>query len=299
MILFASIEVKEIAGLRRLFQWPKPRLYYTERCEELSALWTKDAAKIIHISELSPLWRNETRHDVTPTSIEVSHPRAIEFLSTIRAQAWFENFPQQRIVCEELLALLFPIFAFYLLPFVFRRADLFSKLLLDNIPYLVLIINTVMCCYIIRYYVGNITRKTINSLFMGRALPYSRRLSCSMSGTGTGSGNAQKSFPPGDEEQPMNGEKTQKLSWKQIQERKINMVKERGSRVVKINAPLGSTLFNILRQFDMAYTHFKARLGEMDGISHEEGEELMAGRSVSQIVEMDIAQARFGPGACK
>ena len=36
-------------------------------------------------------------------------------------------------------------------------------------------------------------------------------------------------------------------------------------------------MFNILRQFDMAYTHFAARLGEMDGISDEEGEKLMAG----------------------
>jgi len=72
-----------------------------------------------------------------------------------------------------------------------------------------------------------------------------------------------------------------KLSWQEIQEKKINMVKERGSRVLKINSPLGSTLFNILRQFDMAYAHFKARLGEMDGISHEEGEKLMTeGRDI-------------------
>ncbi|MCK9293732.1 MAG: recombinase [Desulfobulbaceae bacterium] len=70
-------------------------------------------------------------------------------------------------------------------------------------------------------------------------------------------------------------------TWQEIQEKKINMVKERGSRVLKINSPLGSTLFNILRQFDMAYAHFKARLGEMDGISHEEGEELMTeGREI-------------------
>jgi len=70
-------------------------------------------------------------------------------------------------------------------------------------------------------------------------------------------------------------------TWKELQERKINMVKERGSRVLKINSPLGATLFNILRQFDMAYTHFKARLGEMNGISHEEGEKLMdEGRAI-------------------
>ena len=75
--------------------------------------------------------------------------------------------------------------------------------------------------------------------------------------------------------------KKQKLTWQEIQERKINMVKERGSRVLKINSPLGATMFNILRQFDQAYAHFKARLGEMDGISHEEGEKLMAeGREI-------------------
>ncbi len=73
----------------------------------------------------------------------------------------------------------------------------------------------------------------------------------------------------------MTEKKEAKPSWQEIQEKKINMAKERGARVLKVNSPLGSTMFNILRQFDMAYTHFKARLGEMDGISHVEGEELM------------------------
>ena len=71
--------------------------------------------------------------------------------------------------------------------------------------------------------------------------------------------------------------KQAKQTWQEIQERKINMVKERGSRVLKINSPLGSTLFNILRQFDMAYSHFKGRLGEMNGISHEYGQTEQAG----------------------
>jgi hypothetical protein len=72
-----------------------------------------------------------------------------------------------------------------------------------------------------------------------------------------------------------------KPSWQEVQEKKINMVKERGSRVIKVSSPLGSTMFDILRQFDMAYTHFKARLGEMNGISHEEGEQLMTeGREI-------------------
>ncbi len=39
-----------------------------------------------------------------------------------------------------------------------------------DIPYLVLLINTAMCIYISRYYVGNITRKAINSLLLGRAM---------------------------------------------------------------------------------------------------------------------------------
>ena len=57
-----------------------------------------------------------------------------------------------------------------------------------------------------------------------------------------------------------------KPSWQEIQDKKINMARERGSRVLKVNSPLGSTMFDILRQFDMAHAHFKARLGEMNGI---------------------------------
>ncbi len=53
------------------------------------------------------------------------------------------------------------------------------------------------------------------------------------------------------------------------------MVKERGSRVMKINSPLGSIMFNVLRQFDQAYAHFKGQLGEPGGISHEKGAALM------------------------
>jgi hypothetical protein len=73
----------------------------------------------------------------------------------------------------------------------------------------------------------------------------------------------------------MDEPKERRWTKEEIQERKINMVKERGARVLKINSPLGSTLFNILRQFDMAYAHFKSRLGEMGGISYKDGESLM------------------------
>lgn len=68
------------------------------------------------------------------------------------------------------LIFLFPVFHFYLFPFVFRQLDNISHILFGAVPYLVLIINTLMCSYISRYYVGNITRKAINSLLSGRAI---------------------------------------------------------------------------------------------------------------------------------
>jgi len=70
-------------------------------------------------------------------------------------------------------------------------------------------------------------------------------------------------------------EKKQRRSWQEIEEKKINLVKEKGSRVMLVNSPIGSTMFSILRQFDMAYANFKGRLGEMGGISYEEGATLM------------------------
>lgn len=61
----------------------------------------------------------------------------------------------------------------------------------------------------------------------------------------------------------------------EILERKISMARERGSRVLRINSPLGNIMFNVLRQFDMAYGNFKGQLGEPGGISYEEGAQLM------------------------
>jgi len=62
---------------------------------------------------------------------------------------------------------------------------------------------------------------------------------------------------------------------KETPSEKKRFTKERGSRVMKINSPLGSIMFNVLRQFDQAYAHFKGQLGEPGGISHEEGAALM------------------------
>lgn len=70
-------------------------------------------------------------------------------------------------------------------------------------------------------------------------------------------------------------EKRKRPTREEILERKISMARERGARVIKINSPLGSIMFNVLRQFDQAYANFKGRLGEPGGISYEEGAELM------------------------
>ena len=62
----------------------------------------------------------------------------------------------------------------------------------------------------------------------------------------------------------------------EILERKVSMARERGARVIKVNSPLGSIMFNVLRQFDQAYASFKGKLGEPGGISHEDGARMMA-----------------------
>ncbi len=71
-------------------------------------------------------------------------------------------------------------------------------------------------------------------------------------------------------------QKRLRLSREEILEKKISMARERGSRVIKINSPLGSIMFNVLRQFDQAYANFKGKLGEPGGISYEEGAQMMA-----------------------
>ena len=71
------------------------------------------------------------------------------------------------------------------------------------------------------------------------------------------------------------GEKKKRPSREEILERKISMARERGSRVLRITSPLGNIMFNVLRQFDMAYGNFKGQLGEPGGITYEEGARIM------------------------
>ena len=69
-----------------------------------------------------------------------------------------------------LLVLLLPAIDFYLIPFVLKSPPMPLKIICGSIPYFTLIINTFLCAYISRYYVGNITRKAINSFLIGRII---------------------------------------------------------------------------------------------------------------------------------
>jgi len=86
----------------------KPRqLVHTIELAELSTLWTKNSnqPKVIHIAQLSPLWREAVVVE-TPGSDGISHLRTREFAERIDHWPLFTNFPRQRSLCLQLLALL-------------------------------------------------------------------------------------------------------------------------------------------------------------------------------------------------
>lgn len=66
-----------------------------------------------------------------------------------------------------------------------------------------------------------------------------------------------------------------RLTREEILERKVSLARERGSRVLRITSPTGGIMFNVLRQFDAAYSRFKGQLGEPGGITYEEGARMM------------------------
>lgn len=112
------------------------------------------------ISEIQQFYVIESKGQNIPAEF-LTLERTIDFFKIGLKSGFHEGFA---------LVLLFPVFHFYLFPFVFDKIDFFSHIIFGSIPYLVLLVNTAMCCYISRYYVGNITRKGINSLLAGRAM---------------------------------------------------------------------------------------------------------------------------------
>jgi len=112
------------------------------------------------ISEVQQFYVIESKGQNIPAEF-LTLERTLDFFKIGLKSGFHEGFA---------LVLLFPVFHFYLFPFVFKQLDLFSHFIFGSIPYLVLLVNTAMCCYISRYYVGNITRKAINALLVGRAM---------------------------------------------------------------------------------------------------------------------------------
>lgn len=94
----------------------------------------------------------------------------VEFLTISRTIEFFKIGMKSGFVEGLTLVLLMPFFAFYLFPFVLESPDFGTKVIFGSMPYILVIINTALCCYIARYYVGKITRKAINSLLSGRTM---------------------------------------------------------------------------------------------------------------------------------
>ena len=56
----------------------------------------------------------------------------------------------------------------------------------------------------------------------------------------------------------------------EIRIKKKNVSRGSRAKTIEMESALGIKMFNIVRQFDMAYIKFKSRWGELDGIPEEE-----------------------------
>ena len=72
----------------------------------LSKLWEKKGNKEIHISELSPLWREIKHREEKSTTFDFEDIRAAALMEKINNWGWFKKFPLQRDVCGRILSLL-------------------------------------------------------------------------------------------------------------------------------------------------------------------------------------------------
>lgn len=72
----------------------------------LSKLWGKEGKKEIHISELSPLWREIKHRKEEPAAFYFEDLKATALMEKIDNWGWFKKFPLQRNVCGQILRLL-------------------------------------------------------------------------------------------------------------------------------------------------------------------------------------------------
>ncbi|MEW6291557.1 MAG: HD domain-containing protein [Thermodesulfobacteriota bacterium] len=99
--LLALVAIVVLAGGRK-----KRPVVQEISLRDLSALWTREGAKTIHISELAPLWRDEQLIARQGESLDLRHPRAAAFMENIRQWAWFAKFPLHKAVCGRILQML-------------------------------------------------------------------------------------------------------------------------------------------------------------------------------------------------
>jgi hypothetical protein len=93
----------------------------------------------------------------------------VEFLTLTGTLSFFSIGARSGFGETFFLFVLFPLFQFYLLPFELRVNGV-ARLVLGAAPFFLLIANTVMCFFVSRFYIGTLTRRAINSLFLGRAI---------------------------------------------------------------------------------------------------------------------------------
>jgi hypothetical protein len=112
------------------------------------------------VSEIQQFWVLESKGKDIPKEW-LTIKGTLNYLKTGMGSAFVEGV---------FLFLFFPVFQFYLIPFVFHFSDWTTTVLIEIIPFTFLISNTILCFYVSRFYVGTLTRRAINALYMGRIM---------------------------------------------------------------------------------------------------------------------------------
>lgn len=76
------------------------------RLQDLSRLWTKDGDRTIHISKLSPLWRDDRAITNQEQTVHFLHERVSSFMAMINNKPWFKRSSRHKAVCLQILQLL-------------------------------------------------------------------------------------------------------------------------------------------------------------------------------------------------
>lgn len=69
-----------------------------------------------------------------------------------------------------MMALFLPVIELYFIPFVLKNPDIYSKIFFGSISYMAIVFNSILCLYVSKYYIGTVTRKAINTMFIGRGM---------------------------------------------------------------------------------------------------------------------------------